>query len=111
MAYLYPAMSKQRDEERRHDARYPLTLELRAAELSHLGVPKKRKGAIRGRIEDISSGGLCLLTDRLIKVSSLVRAETLFSDIPVGIPTLLRVQWTQKNARKQRYRIGLRFLI
>ncbi len=98
-------------QEKRGHPRYPLTGEVRGRELSRLGAPKARKRLIRGPIQNISSGGLCLLTDQVIKVSSLIRCELLFSQIPAPIPTLLQVRWAQKARKGTGCTAGLQFLL
>lgn len=97
--------------EKRGHPRYRLTREVRARELSLLGSPKIRTGWLRGRIQNISRGGLCLLTHQGMKVSRLCLCEIRFPKIPVSIPTLLQVRWTQKSAKGASYRAGLQFLL
>ncbi len=71
----------------------------------------KRRTAIRGQIENIGRGGIGVLTERVIPISSLVRCEIDLSRIHVAIPTLMQVRWTKKSASGGRHRIGLQFLL
>ena len=97
--------------EKRHHPRYPIRGKVRGQVFSPLEAPGARTDAIRGRIQNMSAGGLCLLTDRLIEVSDPVRSELLFPQIQVPVPTLLQVRWTHKTPHGQNYLAGLQFLI
>lgn len=97
--------------ERRHNPRYPIRGKLGGLVLSSLELPDARRGAIRGGVENISAGGLCLLTDRFLAVAEPVRAELLFPEIPVAVPTLVQVRWIRKTPEGQNYLAGLQFLI
>ena len=95
--------------ERRHFKRYPFGAELRAEVLAYLGL---RSGpVIRGRAQDISQGGLSILTRRRIPVSSLVRCEIRLTEVPVALSLLSRVQWILRNPADQGYLVGLQFLL
>ena len=97
--------------ERRRHRRYALRAELKGKELPLVGVPEEALEVLPGRIENISAGGLCLRADRLIERSHLVRGELRLPPIPVTIPLLLRVRWSEESSRKPRYRMGLEFLL
>ncbi len=67
---------------------------------------------ILGRAQNMSKGGLCLLSQRPISQSSLLRCEMSAAEVPVPIPTLLLVRWTKKpKVRGNNYLSGLQFLI
>ena len=97
--------------ERRRHPRYPLAGELRARELPLLGSPKGHKGVIRGRVQNVSSGGFCVLTDHAMKVSDLVRCEVRLFKFPVQIPVVLQVRWIHKSSDGERYKVGLQFFL
>jgi PilZ domain len=95
----------------RQPPRFPCNLELRGSRLASLGVrPDEPKDSIRGRTQNVSQGGVCLLTDRLIPASSLVRCEFAIPGNRVAIPTLMQVAWTQRTPNGK-YEIGLQFLL
>ena len=104
-------MGERKDQERRDSPRYLQSCELRGKRVSLLGSPIENRGEFRGRIQNISRGGFCLLTDQLMVVSCLIRCEVFFPEIPIAIPTLMQVRWTQKNSKQHRYLIGLQFLL
>ena len=97
--------------DQRATLRYPYSGEVKAHELPSYGPSKVRKRPIQGKVRDISSGGLSLLSNRAVKPSSLVRCEIRFSDIPATIPVLSQVRWIQKDPATRMYRIGLQFVI
>ena len=106
-------MKREERQAQRHDPRFPCSLELRASKLASLGTPQHgpEKTAIRGRLQNVSQGGVCLLTDRSIPASSLVRCEIVVPGTRAAIPTLMQVRWAQKTSTNGRYKIGLQFLM
>jgi hypothetical protein len=87
-------------------------MKLLATELPQSGASAQRKTIIKGRIENISRGGICVLSDRSIPDSALVRCEFLVSEAPLPVPTLMQVRWTRKrNSREGGYITGLHFLL
>jgi len=53
---------------------------------------------------------MCLITDQPLKPSHLVQCELHFENLPVAIPTLMLVRWTEKQADPQEYASGLQFV-
>lgn len=94
--------------EKRRDPRYPVAFEFKGIEVSLLGTARGRP--IRGEIQDISAGGLGLLSNRPIQQFRLVRGEVLLPQVPMGIRTLLHVRWRQQSGTRSRYRMGLQFV-
>jgi len=95
----------------RQPPRFPCGLELRGSKLASLGVPPDEpKDAILGRTQNVSQGGVCLLSNRSIPALSLVRCEIEVLRKRVAIPTLMQVAWTQRTPTG-RYKIGLQFLL
>jgi hypothetical protein len=63
-------------------------------------------------VQNVSKGGLCLISSQPMPRSSLVRCEIGVSEVPVGIPTLMQVRWTRKqNLQAEAYLTGLQFLL
>lgn len=96
--------------DRRRYPRYPFTCVVRARELSVLGLSRQKKGVVRGWIQNVSKGGLCILTNQALDAANLVRCEISLFKIPVAIPVVLRVRWVDKNPEGRGYRIGAQFL-
>ena len=100
----------ERQPQRQHP-RFPCSLELRGSKLALLGVrAEEPKEPIRGRTQNISQGGVCLLNNKSIPASSLVRCEIEIPGNRIGIPTLMQVAWTQRTPTGT-YEIGLQFLL
>lgn len=97
--------------QQRHGVRHLFSSAFRGRELSSLGSLQRSKQIIRGEIQNISSGGLCLLTNQRIKESSLIRGEIILPDVPVGVPSLMQVRWVGQVAKGSRYKVGLQFLV
>jgi hypothetical protein len=82
-------------------------MEVRGRRLPRLGLREDGKDAFRGQVQNISAGGLCLLSDRSIPRAALVRCEIVVPGTPATIPTLMQVRWIQKRPNK----IGLQFVL
>jgi PilZ domain len=104
-------MKREEHRVRRRHARFPCGLELLGSKLALLGArPDGRKRSIRGRTQNISQGGVCLLNKQSIPASSLVRCEIEVPGKRVAIPTLMRVAWTQRTPTGI-HKIGLQFML
>lgn len=97
--------------ERRGNPRYPFLSKLKGRRLSRVGLPDEREGVIQGQILNISAGGLCLRADHSLKESQLVHCQLRLPEPPVEIPTLMQVRWTAKPGGKQKFVVGLQFLL
>jgi c-di-GMP-binding flagellar brake protein YcgR len=106
-------MKRDEHQPQRQHPRFPCGLELQASKLASLGTPQHgpKKTAIRGRLQNVSQGGVCLLSNQSIPTSSLVRCEIVVPRTRAAIPTLMRVRWAQKSSTNARYKIGLQFLM
>jgi hypothetical protein len=87
-------------------------MELRGRKLSSLGIPlEEPKTAIRGHVQNISQGGVCLLSKRSLPPSSVVRGEIVVPGTRAAVPTFLQVRWAQQNSAHGEFKIGLQFLL
>ena len=67
--------------------------------------------ALRCHIQNISEGGVCLITSRPIEESSVLRCEIIIGDV-LRISTLMQVRWTRKQEMEpEAYISGLDFLL
>src|SRR6266849_9378308 len=99
-------MARQKRPAQRYHLRFPCSLKLQGRKLTPLGNPQKAGPLARGEIENISRGGVCLLSNRPIPASSLVRCEIEVSQTRAAIPTLMQVPWAQSTTTNGRYRMG-----
>jgi len=101
------------ESDRRSSPRLPVTnSEIIGNEFSLFESPEGNRGAIRGLIEDVSEGGVCIRTSEPLNVSFPIRCHLPFAGSQVPVPTLMKVQWSQQiSADTPRYRSGLRFLV
>jgi hypothetical protein len=97
------------DPERRRDARYPFLCELKGTELSSLGSPQANPSVFRGRAQNISSGGLCVVVDEAVEVSRLIRCEIRVASVPVAIPLVMQVRWSRRMP--EGYAVGTSFVL
>lgn len=104
-------MKTQQNPDRRQHARYPLTRDLKIQVLPLLRSSGKKGVEIQGRVQNIGAGGLCLTTNQSLDVYRPVLCDIPLSAVPVKIPTLMEVRWTQKNSTGDRFRIGLQFFL
>ena len=103
----------------------PNTKQLRAAPRFRLQNPVRLYGStlplvvgptgtsriVDGHVQNISSGGLCLLVRKRLKVSELLVGEIGLPGTRASIPTLLQVRWLRKNSFGPSYRTGLHFVL
>lgn len=99
--------------DRREHPRFLCNMELRARPPLLLGTSAQQRAnaAFCGRIQNISQGGVCLLTDQALPSSSLLRCEIGVSGIPAAIPTLVHVRWAETTSNGNPCHIGLQFLL
>ena len=109
-------------ESTRQHPRYPVSLPVtfEAGALLTSQKSRREKNA-DGDTQNLSEGGLCLITDRALKESQIIKLKLPMPNISVTMPTLAEVRWVKKESAKplssaqsggsQRYIAGLRFLI
>lgn len=86
-------------------------LRLHGCTLPLVGAPTGASRLVEGHVQNISSGGLCLLAQKRLKVSELLVGEIAVPGTPATIPTLLQVRWLRKNSSGPRYTAGLHFVL
>lgn len=97
--------------ERRSSPRYPWFAEISVALLPVLQAADRPGRTLTAEAENVAKGGIGLLCDRPIAPGTIVRCDIALLSRAVHIPTLLKVQWNHHAKEKQRYRIGLEFLL
>ena len=97
----------------RREARYPQNIDVTVQALPELGSSRKLKTvAFHGRVQNVSDGGMCLVTSHPIEKSSVLRCEITLGDVPLRIATLMQVRWTRKQQLEpESYLSGLEFLL
>ncbi len=113
MAYAQGHMNKHETKPIRATPRFRLQnpIRLHACTLPLVVGPTGSSRVIEGHVQNISSGGLCLLARQRLKVSELLLGEIAVSGTRASIPTLLQVRWMHKNSFGPRYRAGLHFVL
>lgn len=67
---------------------------------------------IVGRVQNMSQGGLCVITPRALPTASVVRCEIAIGEAPIKIGTLGQIRWTEKQKlHPDEYLSGLSFLL
>src|ERR1700676_2622008 len=104
-------MEEKLSSDRRRSRRIPSTMEFRGWRLAPWASESKRRRTVRGRIENISSGGISVLSSQSLPVTSLVRCEISFSKAASAIPTLMQVRWNVKQASGLEHKMGLQYIL
>jgi hypothetical protein len=104
-------MKLQQGQLKRLHARFPFAAPLNATQLSLTDKPRPALAVLRGKTENISTGGVCIHTRRPLEGSQLVRCELRLPGVPVRIPFLAQVRWSEKQPSTNQYRIGLQFVV
>lgn len=100
----------QRSLEKRLSPRYPYILDLSFSELPRADAPPRAAPLLRGRVQNLSRGGLCILCSDPIAERGVLRCEIAVAELPVTIPALVRVCWTQERDVSGGRLAGLQFL-
>ncbi|UWZ81925.1 PilZ domain-containing protein [Occallatibacter riparius] len=99
--------------ERRREKRYPQNIDVLVRELPGCDEPELGSATTKpGRIQNVSTNGLCLLTFQPIRPLAIVRCEFPVCDSGIRIPTLMHVRWTRQQSEDIRgYISGLEALL
>ena len=113
MAYAVGTMNKPDTKELRTAPRFRLQnpVRLYGCTLPLVVGPTGTSRVVDGHVQNISSGGLCLLAQKRLKVSELLVGEIAVPGTRASIPTLLQVRWLRKNSFGPRYCAGLHFML
>jgi hypothetical protein len=113
MAYAVGHMNKLETKQLRATPRFRLQnpVRLHACTLPLVVGPTGKSRVVDGHVQNISSGGLCLLAQKRLKVSELLVGEIVVPGTRASIPTLLQVRWLRKNSFGPRYSAGLHFVL
>lgn len=104
-------MKRSAERDRREHARFPQAIDVRARTMPPVRASHAAPKEIQGRIQNVSQGGVCILSSQPLAVSTFVTCEIAMLDIPVSIPTLMQVRWTVKRGKEAHHYIhGLRFV-
>ena len=99
-------------QDRRNHLRHSFNCVLKGVELPMLGSHQNgnRSENIQARVENLSEGGMCLISPKPLNISNPIRCEIFLAEFPVALPILLQVRWSQEISPGSEYRIGLKFL-
>jgi hypothetical protein len=113
MAYAVGIMNKPDTKQLRAAPRFRLQnpVRLHGWTLPLVVGPIGKSRVVDGHVQNISSGGLCLLARKRLRVSELLVGEIAVPGTRATIPTLLQVRWLHKNSFGPRYRAGLHFVL
>ncbi len=98
--------------ERRAEPRFNLqdSVRLQGWNLPLIAKPNV-KSRVEGKVENVSSGGLCLVATSPLKISEMLVGEIAVPGTQATIPTLLQVRWLEKGSRGSQYRAGLNYVL
>jgi len=100
------------EKDRRQFKRFPQSVEVRLRPLPQLGARESKAKPIPGRLQNMSQGGICVITPSALKKTSLLRCEISLQDAPISLPTLMQVCWTRKQVvQTESYLSGLQFIL
>jgi len=97
--------------ERRDFPRFPFTLDVDLRMLAPAVSTTEPVKSVRGRTQNLSRGGLCILSEESLEGATVVICELSVPDLPVPIPILTNVRWSEyRNEGRNCYLYGLQFL-
>ncbi len=92
--------------------RFPHSLEVSGHGMTATGRTAVSPIEFSGRVQNISEGGISLLSESSLTPSSFVRCSIQVPDVPVAVPTLMQVRWSvaRRGNKSKSYLIGLLFV-
>lgn len=104
-------MSQSLDQERRRHERFPQVLEVHGKSLLSTQTAGALPKEFDGRIQNLSNGGVCILSSFPLQAAMFVSCSFPVPDAPVSIPALMQVRWSVKRGQKSpSYISGLQFV-
>jgi hypothetical protein len=99
-------------EERRRFERFANSGDLEMQELSDIEIRDNLAEPVYGKVQNVSDGGVGLLTPVALKQHALFRCKVSMGSGPPHISTLMRVRWSRKEMTRQGiFASGLEYLI
>lgn len=80
-----------------------------AYEMGQIGINKRCK-SFNGDIENISTGGVCIITNNAFDPGRVAMLNLKVEDTDIRLPAFAEVKWTKPVGYKGKYRIGFQFL-
>jgi c-di-GMP-binding flagellar brake protein YcgR len=96
-----------RDKERRKFIRLEV---YHLAKYRPLSDAKEAPSYILAAVRDIGAGGLCLVTEETLPLSSLVQLKINFPGISTTVFTLAKVVWIKQIKKTKHYLLGTQFM-
>jgi hypothetical protein len=81
--------------DKHRNLRLPQDLKVHITQLPCLGSAKGKVFA--GRIQTISSGGMCVITSHALPEAALLRCDISIDETPIHIPTLAQVDRSERQ--------------
>jgi len=98
-------------DERRRFERFANSGDLEVQELFELEIPQKQTEPIYGKVQNVSDGGVGLLTPVPLKQFALFRCRVSMGSGPPRVSTLMRVRWSRREITRQGvFSSGLEYL-
>jgi len=112
------------EEGRRHHRRYPLSQTVTFEVSVPLTFQESRHEEAAGSTQNVSEGGLCLMTKQALEESQIVKIKLPIPNVVATTPTLAEVRWVKRDSDigqsvfrqspagqdSNHYLVGLRFL-
>jgi PilZ domain len=106
--------------------RYPFSQTVTFEVSTPLALQKMDQKEMEGSTQNVSEGGLCLVTERALEESQIIKIKIPVLEGAAAIPTLAKVQWVKKQPsvavqapvrqaiteqHGKQYIVGLRFIL
>jgi len=72
--------------------------------------PREAAETVHGRLQNLSRGGLCILADKALSATAAVLCEIIVPELPVPVPVLANVRWSERCQNNGGQLYGLQFL-
>ncbi len=99
-------------QERRQHERFPQVFNIHARCLSSGVTTSDAPKEFDGRIQNLSNGGACILSECPLQPGVFACCTFPVCDAPVSVPALMQVRWTVKRGQKSPiYLSGFQFIV
>ena len=88
----------QENEGIRQHPRYPLPLMVNFEVGASLTVQASDQKKEAGNAQNVSEGGICLITDRALEESQIIKLRLSIPNVRATIPTLAEVRWVKRQS-------------
>jgi c-di-GMP-binding flagellar brake protein YcgR len=107
---MTPSLERKKAD-RRQSQRVPLLGRVTYEVSVHQVVNDPEAAPMEGQIQNVSKGGICMLTNEALANTQVVEIGLPLPVDQITTPTIVEVRWVRRGSGQDTYMAGLRFLL